>query len=103
MINKGKGWAAFVRAKFFARKIVDQGKLIMDIDDVVARLRHNIDIITASFGGMSKTEIATLVLTAHLDGQCDAMENDDLTAASAEDRAYYVRSLRVVADKLQGS
>lgn len=75
----------------------------MDIDDVVAHCRHNIDIITASFGRMSKTEIATLVLTAHLDGQCDAMESADLAASTPEDREYYVRSLRAVADRLQRS
>lgn len=74
----------------------------MNIDEVVAHCRHNIDVITASFGRLSKTEIATLVLTAHLDGQCDALESPDFAAATADEREGYVRSLRAVADKLQG-
>jgi hypothetical protein len=71
------------------------------VDEIVARCRHEIDIITASFGRLSKTDIATLVLTAHLDGQCDALESDDIMAGTPDERVEYVRMLRTVADRLQ--
>lgn len=72
----------------------------MTVDEVVSHCRHQIDVITASFGRLSKTDIATLVLTAHLDGQCDALESGPLRAATEDERADYVKSLRAVADKL---
>ncbi|HEY2089063.1 MAG TPA: hypothetical protein VGH54_23945 [Mycobacterium sp.] len=72
----------------------------MDLDGIVARCRHDIDILTATFDRLSKTDIATLVLTAHLDGQCDALEDEGLMASTPDERADYVRALRAVANKL---
>jgi hypothetical protein len=72
----------------------------MDLDGIVARCRHDIDILTATFDHLTKTDIATLVLTAHLDGQCDALEDEDLMASTPDERADYVQALRAVANKL---
>ena len=75
----------------------------MNINEVVTRCRHDIDILTASFDRLTKTDIATLVLTAHLDGQCDALEDEYLMSATPEVRADHVRALRNVANKLMGT
>jgi len=75
----------------------------LNTDDIVARCRHDIDILTASFDHLSKTDVGTLVLTANLDGQCDALENEYLMSATPEVRAAHVRALRSVANKLMGS
>jgi hypothetical protein len=72
----------------------------MDLDEVVARARHDIDILTASFDRLTKTDIGTLVLAAHLDGQCDALEDEDLVAATPAERAAHVQALRAVANRL---
>jgi hypothetical protein len=73
-------------------------------EQALTEVSHLIDSMTAGLpdpGGFTKTEFATLVIVATLQGKCDALE-DRLLVENALARGEYVRIIRRIAEQLLG-